>query len=82
MGTPVDGNFPMGGFVANYAGADGARCLSLENPPPVMGYFTGSEAPITDFFCAEFCSLRSLVFLIARGHAAEPAYGDGWLLYD
>ncbi len=54
MGTPADGKFPMDGFVANYASAQGASCLSPDNPPPVMGYFTADEAPVTNFFAQEF----------------------------
>jgi len=54
MGVAAGGVFPMDGFVANYARAPGASCLTPENPPPVMGYFTGREAPVTDFFGKEF----------------------------
>lgn len=54
MGAPVDGIFPMNGFVTNYAGAKGAKSLTAENPPPVMGYFTANEAPVTDFFAQNF----------------------------
>jgi phospholipase C len=54
MGVPVGGVFPMDGFVANYAGAKGAACLTLANPPPVMGYFGPSQAPVTAFFAQKF----------------------------
>ncbi len=54
MGTPVNGVFPMDGFVTNYASAPGAKCLTADNPPPVMGYFTANEAPVTDFFAQQF----------------------------
>lgn len=54
MGRPVNGTFPMDGFVANYANAEGAKSLTKKNPPPVMGYFTGEQAPVTDFFAQNF----------------------------
>jgi phospholipase C len=54
MGTPTNGMFPMDGFVTNYASAEGAKSLTKRNPPPVMGYFTPDEAPVTDFFAQHF----------------------------
>jgi phospholipase C len=54
MGTPVNGIFPMNGFVANYATAKGAKPLTATSQPPVMGYFTGVQAPVTDFFAENF----------------------------
>jgi phospholipase C len=54
MGVPANGTFPMDGFVTNYAGAKGAKSLTTQNPPPVMGYFTAEEAPVTDFFVRNF----------------------------
>ena len=54
MGAPVGGIFPMDGFVTNYAGAEGAKSHTVQNPPPVMGYFTGEQAPVTDFFARSF----------------------------
>jgi len=54
MGTLVNGKFPMDGFVTSYATAKGAKSLTLENPPPVMGYFTPEQVPVTDFFAQKF----------------------------
>jgi phospholipase C len=53
LGTP-DGNgtFPMQGFVENYANAK-ERPLIGKNPP-VMGYFTGDQLPITDRLATNF----------------------------
>jgi len=54
MGTPTDGVFPMDGFVTNYAGAKGAALVTPVSQPPVMGYFTADQAPVTDFFAQNF----------------------------
>ena len=54
MGKPVGGIFPMDGFVANYATAKGAKPPVPGSNPPVMGYFTADQAPVTDFFAHEF----------------------------
>ena len=54
MGEPVDGVFPLDGFVLNYAKAKGAQSLTADNPPPVMGYFAAEEAPVTNFFAHNF----------------------------
>jgi phospholipase C len=54
MGTPVNGIFPMNGFVTNYATAKGAKPLTAGSQPPVMGYFTADQAPVTDFFAQSF----------------------------
>lgn len=54
LGTPVDGVFPMNGFVTNYAGAKGAASLTQAKPPPVMGYFGADEVPVTSFFAKNF----------------------------
>jgi phospholipase C len=54
MGTAVNGIFPMNGFVANYATAKGARPPAPASPPPVMGYFTPEQVPVTDFFAQNF----------------------------
>ena len=54
MGTAVNGTFPMNGFVTNYASAKGAKPLTASSQPPVMGYFTADQAPVTDFFAQNF----------------------------
>jgi phospholipase C len=54
MGTPVGGVFPMDGFVTNYATAKGAKPVSRDSQPPVMGYFGAEQAPVTDFFAQNF----------------------------
>jgi phospholipase C len=54
MGKAVGGKFPMDGFVANYATAKGAKPPVPGSDPPVMGYFTAEQAPVTDFFAREF----------------------------
>jgi phospholipase C len=54
LGTLSHDVFPMSGFVENYASADGAKCLTKEKPPPVMGYFGKDEAPVTNFFAEQF----------------------------
>jgi len=54
MGKPVGDIFPMNGFVANYATAKGAKPPVPGSNPPVMGYFTAEQAPVTDFFAREF----------------------------
>ena len=54
MGTPVNGIFPMNGFVTNYASAKGAKPPTAGSQPPVMGYFTSDQAPVTDFFAENF----------------------------
>jgi phospholipase C len=54
MGTPVGGIFPMDGFVTNYATAKGAKSVTRESHPPVMGYFGAEQAPVTHFFAQNF----------------------------
>jgi phospholipase C len=54
MGTPVEGAFPMNGFVTNYANAKGAKEPEPGDNPPVMGYYTSDQAPVTNFFAANF----------------------------
>jgi phospholipase C len=54
MGTATGGAFPMNGFVANYATAKGATHPVPGSLPPVMGYFTAEQAPVTDFFARNF----------------------------
>jgi phospholipase C len=54
MGTPVKGVFPMDGFVTNYASAKGAKPVTANGRPPVMGYFTAEQAPVTSFFAEKY----------------------------
>ncbi len=54
MGTAVNGIFPLNGFVTNYAGAKGAPPLTTNSHPPVMGYFSAEQVPVTDFFAQNF----------------------------
>jgi phospholipase C len=54
MGPASRGAFPMNGFVTNYASAHGAKPITAGSQPPVMGYFTGDQAPIVDFFAQNF----------------------------
>ncbi|MBI3852684.1 MAG: phospholipase [Verrucomicrobia bacterium] len=54
MGTPTNGVFPMNGFVTNYAGATGAPLINPGDTPPVTGYFTPDQVPVTDFFAQNF----------------------------
>jgi phospholipase C len=54
MGVAENGVFPMNGFVANYATAKGAKPPAPGTNPPVMGYFTAEQAPVTAFFAQNF----------------------------
>jgi len=54
MGAATGGKFAMNGFVTNYASAKGARPPTAGSQPPVMGYFTSEQAPVTDFFAENF----------------------------
>ena len=54
MGTAVAGVFPMDGFVINYASAQGAMTVTPGSQPPVMGYFSAEQVPVTDFFAQNF----------------------------
>src|SRR4029077_797287 len=56
----------MDGFVTNYAAAKGANSLTAPNPPPVMGYFTSAEAPVTSFFAEQYA-------VCERWHSSLPA---------
>lgn len=66
MGTAVNGVFPMDGFIANYANADPAPSITPANPPPVMGYFTAEQTPVTDFLARNFA-------ICDRWYSAIPA---------
>src|SRR6266446_4885086 len=54
MGTATGGKFPMNGFVTNYASAKGAKPPTAGSQPPVMGYFSADQAPVTNFFAQNF----------------------------
>jgi phospholipase C len=55
IGNPdADGNFPMNGFVANYATAQEKPDIIDEAHPPVMGYFSGERVPVTDLLATNF----------------------------
>jgi phospholipase C len=54
MGVAVNGVFPMNGFVTNYASAKHATKPVPGSKPPVMGYFSADQAPVTDFFARNF----------------------------
>ncbi|HET7086958.1 MAG TPA: alkaline phosphatase family protein [Rhizomicrobium sp.] len=54
MGTAVAGVYPMNGFVTNYATAQGAKPVTPGSHPPVMGYFSVEQAPVTDFFAENY----------------------------
>ena len=51
MGTPTSGTFPLNGFVTNYASVNPVRS---GDAPPVMGYFTADQIPITNFFAQNY----------------------------
>ena len=54
MGTPVNRIFPMNGFVTNYTHATAKPQVNPGDQPPVMGYFTADQVPVTDFFAQNF----------------------------
>jgi phospholipase C len=54
MGSAVNGAFPMNGFVTNYALAKDAKPMTEASKPPVMGYFTAEQVPVTNFFAQNF----------------------------
>jgi len=54
MGTPVNGIYPMNGFVTNYTKAPGAPAVNPGDAVPAMGYYGPAEVPITDFFAQQF----------------------------
>jgi len=66
MGIAVAGKFPMKGFVETYAKAKGAAPIGPRSKPAAMGYFTGAEAPVTDFLARNFA-------VCDHWHAALPA---------
>jgi phospholipase C len=66
LGTPAGGKFPMKGFVETYSKAKGAAPIGAGSKPAAMGYFTGVEAPITDFLADQFA-------VCDHWHAALPA---------
>ena len=54
MGTQVNGVFPMNGFVASYIHAKEKPQVNPGDNPPVMGYYTADQVPVTDFFAQNF----------------------------
>ena len=54
MGQAESGVFPMNGFVANYANADDATPPTAGSNPPVMGYFSAEQVPVSHFFAEQF----------------------------
>jgi phospholipase C len=52
MGLLLDGKFPMNGFVENYANAKAKP--PIISKPPVMGYFSGVQLPVTDRLARNF----------------------------
>lgn len=55
MGKQTGGLFPLDGFIANYAAAPEKPAVNNTNKkPPVMGYFTADQVPVTDFFAKNF----------------------------
>src|SRR5438309_2438089 len=66
MGARTGDTFPMKGFVESYATAKGASPITEGSQPPVMGYFSADQAPITDFLARNFA-------ICDHWHAAVPA---------
>ncbi|MBB3693586.1 alkaline phosphatase family protein [Sphingomonas sp. BK580] len=66
LGSRAGGRHAMDGFVKSYAPAKGAKPVVAGGRPPVMGYFDGSQAPITRFFADNFA-------VCDHWHAALPA---------
>ncbi len=66
LGTPAGGKFPMKGFVETYSKAKGAAPIGPGSKPAAMGYFTGTEAPVTEFLARNFA-------VCDHWHAALPA---------
>ena len=66
IGVPAGGKFPMKGFVETYSKAKGAAPIGPGSKPAAMGYFTGTEAPVTEFLARNFA-------VCDHWHAALPA---------
>ena len=66
LGAWDGARYPMRGFVETYAEAEGASPIGPGGAPLAMGYFTGREAPVMDFFARNFA-------VCDRWHAALPA---------
>jgi phospholipase C len=66
MGPRTGDEFAMKGFVESYTHAKPPPQVSSTHPPPVMGYFTAAEAPITDFLARNFA-------ICDHWHAPLPA---------
>lgn len=54
MGASRKGVLAMDGFVSNYVNAKERPVVSEQTKPPVMGYFTEEQAPVTHFFADNF----------------------------
>ena len=54
MGARTDGKSAMNGFVANFAKPETKPLIAKDHLPPVMGYFTPAEVPISAFFARHF----------------------------
>jgi phospholipase C len=51
MGNSTGGSFSMNGFVTNY---NTVNPVKPGDKPPVMGYFTPDQVPVTDFFAQNY----------------------------
>ncbi len=54
LGDFADGKFRMDGFVRTYAELEGLSPIDAASLLPVMGYFAGEHAPVTDFLARNF----------------------------
>ncbi|HLY73050.1 MAG TPA: alkaline phosphatase family protein [Planctomycetota bacterium] len=52
LGAAGTGDYPLNGFVANFATVENA--IDPQHPPAVMGYYTPAEVPITHFFAQNY----------------------------
>ena len=66
LGPETAGVHAMNGFVTSYANAKDAKPIVAASKPPVMGWFRGANAPVTDFLARNFA-------ICDRWHAALPA---------
>ena len=80
MGTPVDGKFPMNGFVENYADAKPVPIINPGNLPPVMGYYSADQVPVTDFFAQKFAICDHWFSSLPCRNPTQPFDVDEWFL--
>ena len=66
MGDLAGSTHPMKGFVDSYATADALKGGPVGAHPPVMGYFSAEQAPVTDFLARNFA-------ICDHWHAPLPA---------